>query len=90
MTKEDHAVERKTALAHDKKPSAKSASAQPINTAWAKEALVQNGYAPAIAEALSAPFSRALGAVFSKSLTPERVHREAMKAFANIQPVAKS
>lgn len=86
----DQIPEKKVALAADKKPSAKNSPAQPINTAWAKEALVQNGYAPAIAEALSAPFARALGAVFQKSLTPERVHREAMKAFAKIQPSTKS
>jgi len=88
VTNKDYAAERP--LASDKKPPAKSSSAQPVNTAWAKEALVQHGYAPAIAEALSAPFSRALGAVFLKSLTPGRVHREAMKAFAQIQPAAKS
>jgi len=82
--------EKRPALAVDKKPSARAASAQPVNTAWAKEALVQNGYAPAIAEALSAPFARALGAVFLKTLTPQRVHREAIKAFAQIQPSAKS
>lgn len=79
-----------TAPAPGKKPPAKAGAAQPINTAWAKEALVRHGYAPALAEALSAPFARALGAVFIKSLTPQRVHREAMKAFAEIQPSAKS
>ena len=88
--KENQAADGKPALAPEKKPPAKSSSSQPINTAWAKEALVQHGYAPAIAEALSAPFSRALGAVFLKSLTPERVHREAIKAFAQIRPAAKS
>jgi hypothetical protein len=90
MVNHDHPAEKKPVLAADKKPAARTASAQPINTAWAKEALVQNGYAPAIAEALSAPFARALGAVFLKTLTPQRVHREAMKAFAKIQASMKS